>query len=308
MDDGRDIFASLMGTAKPATPVVKPGRVTTATIAKVREAQAVEAAERAFDEKLEAVKAEKEALEAKVSSLQEEIATLNIAIASIAADKASLQDQLDQASGELKAARAAGEDFEEAAKSLRSENGKLSAANSELNLELAALKAEPKVDPSVAAESEERLREIERLKALLNEAQRTSLSSSVLLEKPYAFAEKFPGEIREHVLDTILEAQKAADGDGRERRAKLLEAILMANPSDGELERRREAVKSILLGVSGGFIGERDIKELERLGFRSVGTGPHRKLVWGNVPFTVETPPDGSRSILNSEQTLKRAF
>ena len=308
MGDGADIFASMIGSAKPSAPVSKPIRVTAATIAKVREAQAVEAAERAFDEKLEAVQAEKAALEAKISSLQEEIATLNIAIASIASDKAGLQDQLDQMRGELNAAKAAGDDFEEVVRKLRLEGEKLAAANAELNLEISTLRAEPKVDPAVIAESEERQKEIERLKALLAEAHRTSLSSSVLLEKPYALAEKFPGEIREHVLDTILEAQRAADSDGRERRAKILEAVLMSNPSDGELERRREAVKGILLGAQGGSVGEREIKELERLGFRLIGTGNRQKLLWADIPFTMSNDPDDSRAIQNCEQTLNRAF
>ncbi len=308
MDDGRDIFASLIGAAKTPAPAVKPERVTTATIAKVREAQAVEAAERAFDEKLEAVKAEKAALEGEKTALKEEIATLNLAIASIAADKETLKEQLDGVRGELRAAKAAADDLEELVRKLRKDGERLAEENRTLSLEVATLKSEPRMDPAVVAENEERAKEIERLKSLLGEAHRTSLSSTVLLEKPYAVAEKFPGEVREHVISTLAEAQRAADGGGRERRSKILEAVLMSNPSDGELDRRREAVKRILLGASNGFIGEREISELVKLGFRSIGAGKHHKLLWADIPFTVSKTPGDKRALMNSAQTLNRAF
>jgi len=145
--------------------------------------------------------------------------------------------------------------------------------------------------------------EIARLKDLLQEAQRTSLSSSVLLEKPPAFSEKFHGEAREHVLAALASAREAAEAAGRDRRARILEAVLGANPPSGELDRRREATLQILKDA-GGFLDDRTISDLEKLGFRYVSGKNHHKLEWAGIRFPAAKTPSDRRSCLNTASEI----
>ena len=141
--------------------------------------------------------------------------------------------------------------------------------------------------------------ELARLQALLAEAQRTSLSSTVLLDKPDGLSEKFTGEIREHVLETLADAQRAADTGGRDRRARILEAILCANAGTGELARRRAAVK-LIMKDAGTVIDGAAIAALEKLGFRYVSGANHHKLDFAGIRFPVAKTPSDRRSCLNS--------
>ena len=142
-------------------------------------------------------------------------------------------------------------------------------------------------------------REIARLQELLVEAQRTSLSSTVLLDKPESFSEKFTGEIREHLLEALADAQRAADAGGRDRRARILEAILCANAPSGELARRRDVVKQIMKDA-GTFIDGATIAALEKLGFRYISGANHHKLDYAGIRFPVAKTPSDHRSCLNS--------
>ena len=79
------------------------------------------------------------------------------------------------------------------------------------------------------------------------------------------------GEVREQVIAALAEALAAARQSGRDRRARLLEGVLAANPPSGELERRRAELRQILKD-SGYF---NDPKPLERLGFRLISGRNH---------------------------------
>ena len=150
----------------------------------------------------------------------------------------------------------------------------------ELGQTKTALEAErsaPKVDPALQEEMAAKDREIARLQALLVEAQRTSLSSPVLLDQPDGISEKFTGEVREHLLEALADAQRAADAGGRDRRARILEAILCANACSGELARRRAEVKQVRKDA-GSFIDDATIAALEKLGFGYISGSNHHKL------------------------------
>ena len=160
-------------------------------------------------------------------------------------------------------------------------------------------RAAPKVDEAMLEETAAKDREIARLQELLVEAQRTSLSSTVLLDKPESFSEKFPGEVREHLLEALADAQRAADAGGRDRRARILEAILCENTGTGELARRRDEVKQIMKDA-GTFIDDATIAALEKLGFRYVSGSNHHKLDFAGIRFPVAKTPSDHRSCLNS--------
>ena len=282
-----DYFSSLLGgdgeVAKPkhAPASVPPRRttvVTPATVARVKEeqAEAARAAERA-------------GFQAREDALKEEIELQKAACASIAADLADARRELEDAKRELA-------DAEEETEALNARRLRLEDENRRLAADLAAARATPPRDDAQLAAKDE---EIARLKTLLAEAQRTALSDSVLLEKPAGLSEKFAGELREHVAETIADAVGAAEAGGRDRRARILEAVLVANPPSGDLDRRREAVKQIVK-EAGARLDNAAIAELEKLGFRYVSGNKHHKLEWAGIRFPLAKTPSDYRACLNS--------
>ena len=269
-----DYFSSLLGTPSAQRQKAPPRRttvVTPGTVARVR----AEQAEDAFA-------AERDALNAKLEERQ-------AVIDALALDAAEAKESLARAQEELKQERARADE-------------ELENLKEELDQTKAALEAErsaPKEDPALQEEMAAKDREIARLQALLVEAQRTSLSSTVLLDKPDGVSEKFTGEIREHLLEALADAQRAADAGGRDRRARILEAILCANACSGELARRRDEVKQVMKDA-GSFIDNATIASLEKLGFRYISGSNHHKLDYAGIRFPVAKTPSDHRSCLNS--------
>ena len=123
------------------------------------------------------------------------------------------------------------------------------------------------------------------------------------LLKPPATAEVFNGEVREHVLAALSEAQEAAGQSGRERRAKVLEDVLAANVPAGELERRRAELKQIIKDT-GSFIDARAISALEKIGFRCVSGNKHWKLDYADIRIPISKTPSDYRSALNTATSI----
>jgi len=276
--NSNDYFASLLGDKPSKASSRRTTVVTPNTIAKVRQEQAEDA-----------FAAERAELAAAQDAMREELEAQREACESLARDLAILREE-HQAAKDAAAT-------EQAALLARAESAEAACAAARAELE--AERAKPHIDEKLIAEGEAKDREIDRLKELLAEAQRTSLSSSVLLEKPSALGEKFTGEIREHVLDTLAAAAEAAEAGGRDRRARILEAVLCANPTSGELDRRREAVRQIIKDA-GSFLDDQAIAELEKLGFRYISGKNHHKLEWAGIRFPMSKTPSDHRSCLNS--------
>ena len=272
-----DYFSSLLGTPSAQRQKEAPRRttvVTPGTVARVR----AEQAEDAFAAERDALTAELEEKQAVIDAL--------------ALDAAEAKESLSQAQEEM--VRTQGE--------LAQAQERLATKENELQATKAALEAErsaPKVDPALQEEMAAKDREIARLQALLVEAQRTSLSSTVLLDKPDGISEKFTGEVREHLLEALADAQRAADAGGRDRRARILEAILCANACSGELARRRAEVKQVMKDA-GSFIDDATIAAPEQLGFRYISGSNHHKLDYAGIRFPVAKTPSDHRSCLNS--------
>ena len=123
-----------------------------------------------------------------------------------------------------------------------------------------------------------------------------------LLKAPTT-AEVFNGEVREHVLAALSEAQEAAGQSGRERRAKVLEDVLAANVSAGELERRRAELKQIIKDT-GSFIDARAISALEKIGFKCVSGNKHWKLDYADIRIPISKTPSDYRSALNTATSI----
>ncbi len=269
-----DYFSSLLGPGSSPRQQDAPRRttvVTPGTVARVR----AEQAEDAFAAERDALNAELEEKQAVIDAL--------------ALDAAEAKESLARAQEEL--AQAGARADEELAK-LKEELGQTKTA-------LEAERSVPKVDGALMEEVAAKDREIARLQALLVEAQRTALSSTVLLDKPEGISEKFTGEVREHLLEAIADAQRAADAGGRDRRARILEAILCANACSGELARRRAEVKQVMKDA-GSFIDDATIAALEKLGFRYISGSNHHKLDYAGIRFPVAKTPSDHRSCLNS--------
>lgn len=97
---------------------------------------------------------------------------------------------------------------------------------------------------------------------LAKNAETTLSNKMTLLERNPEVEDRFPGEMRDHVLETLKEAREAAEKDGRVRRAQILEAILVDNEVSGELAKRRAALEKLFNDnqniLSGPVINELD--------------------------------------------------
>jgi hypothetical protein len=276
-----DYFSALLGPGSSPRQKEVPRRTTIVTPGTVARVHA-EQAEDAFAAERDALNAELEERQAVIDAL--------------ALDAAEAKESLARAQGELKQAQ------EKLAQAGAKADEELAKVKDELDQTKTALEAErsaPKVDNALQEEMAAKDREIARLQALLVEAQRTSLSSTVLLDKPEGISEKFTGEIREHLLEALADAQRAADAGGRDRRARILEAILCANACTGELARRRAEVKQVMKDA-GSFIDDATIAALEKLGFRYISGSNHHKLDYAGIRFPVAKTPSDHRSCLNS--------
>ena len=276
-----DYFSSLLGPGSSTGKKETPRRATVVTPATVARVHA-EQAEDAFA-------AEREALNAELEERQAVIDALALDAAEAKESLARTQEELKQAQEELAQTGARADD----------ELTKLKAELDQTKTALEAERSAPKVDPALQEAVAAKDREIARLQALLVEAQRTALSSTVLLDKPEGFSEKFTGEVREHLLEALADAQRAADAGGRDRRARILEAILCANACSGELARRRDEVKQIMKDA-GAYIDDSTIAALEKLGFRYISGSNHHKLDFAGIRFPVAKTPSDHRSCLNS--------
>ena len=166
------------------------------------------------------------------------------------------------------------------------------------------------------AEAErERLRgDVLRLRNELEEMQTTPSAEAAapapvqevrvqgLLRQPKT-EEVFGGEVREHVLAALSEAQEAAGQSGRERRAKVLEDVLAANVAAGELERRRVELRQVIKDT-GSFIDARAISALEKIGFKCVSGNKHWKLDYADIRIPISKTPSDRRAALNTAMDI----
>jgi len=124
--------------------------------------------------------------------------------------------------------------------------------------------------------------EIERLKATVDKLGQalvkandflaknteTPLSNKVtLLDRNMELPDAFEGETYDHVLEVIREARDAAEADGRQRRAQILESVLVVNEPNGNLAKRRAALEKLFSDnqniLSGPVINELDNRGIQ---------------------------------------------
>lgn len=292
-----DYFSSLLGPRevkkkkKPAAsgvPQLRTTVVTPATMARVREEQTT-----ARIEALEAAAAARE------TALQEELAVQKEACVSLATDlaeaneaRANAESALAQTQRDLAAALATPKEDPPAVAELAASRAELATSRADL--------AQAQEQLAATREQLAQLqKELTRVNGQLAEAMRTSLSSAVLLDKPTGLAEKFTGEVHAHVVEALTDAYRAAEAAGRERRARILESVLAANPSLGELDERRAAVRQIVK-EAGATLDNAALADLEKLGFRYISGNKHHKLDWAGIRFPLAKTPSDYRACLNA--------
>lgn len=97
-----------------------------------------------------------------------------------------------------------------------------------------------------------------------NTEEKTS-TQITLLERHEELDERFPGELRDHLIEVIREARDSAEKEGRVRRAQILESVLVANDPVGELSRRREELEK-LFADNGNILTGNVLSELKKQG------------------------------------------
>ena len=335
--DSEDYFSSLLGpretpkkkkpTASAGVPVLRTTVVTPATVSRVREEQ-VEARIAAREAELAAEAAARE------DELNGEIETQKAACAEMAAELVAANEQLDNANSALAEAQAQIEsartkendtrtqldairiDLAKSHAQLEAAHGQtdelraqLTAAHGQTDelraqltaaeTEIARLRAELETTQTALAAQFEKQPAGQTPAPSLPTAEPSTPSETALLDKPSELAEKFFGEIREHVVETLAEAYRAAEAGGRDRRARVLEAVLVTNPPTGELEQRRAEVKQIVK-EAGSTLDNAALAALEKIGFRYISGNKHHKLDWAGIRFPIAKTPSDYRACLNS--------
>ena len=165
---------------------------------------------------------------------EEEIEIQKAVVESLAADKVNIEEEASLA--------------RERSAALEREKATLAARVAALEGEVASLKAE-------LARSADRLARNEE----------TPASSKVaLLERNVNLDDRFEGETRDHVLEVLREARDTAEKEGRNRRAQILEAVLLENAPVGELAARRAALEK-LFAANGNIVNGEVMRQLTKL-------------------------------------------
>ena len=165
---------------------------------------------------------------------EEEIEIQKAVVESLAADKVKIEEEASLA--------------REHSAALEREKATLAARVAALEGEVASLKAE-----------------LDRSADRLARNEETPASSKVaLLERNVDLDDRFEGETRDHVLEVLREARDAAEKEGRNRRAQILEAVLLENAPVGELAARRAALEK-LFADNGNIVNGEVMRQLTKL-------------------------------------------
>ena len=165
---------------------------------------------------------------------EEEIEIQKAVVESLAADKVKIEEEASLA--------------RERSAALEREKAALAARIAALEGDVASLKAE-------LARSADRLARNE---------ETPSSSKVALLERNVDLDDRFEGETRDHVLEVLREARDAAEKEGRNRRAQILEAVLLENAPVGELAARRAALEK-LFADNGNIVNGEVMRQLTKL-------------------------------------------
>ncbi len=153
-------------------------------------------------------------------------------VESLAADKAEMDQKMDD---------------------LKAEAERLKAEAERLKEELARAKESlARAEADLAARMEKEI-----------DLQERNPNALALLDREIEVPDRFPGETRDHVLEALAEARAKAEAEGRVRRAQVLEGVLMANEPNGSLAKRRGQLEK-LFAANNNLVTGPVLEELRR--------------------------------------------
>jgi hypothetical protein len=116
----------------------------------------------------------------------------------------------------------------------------------------------------------------------------------------------YPNEVYDHLVEMLRMIDGSIPAE-QLRRRQIYDAIIKANPSSGELQKRKDGVAEIVRNKN--EISASDIKAFERLGFTYSKDGPHHKFTMGSFYMTMPcTGSDKGRGWKNSIRDFNRNF
>ena len=180
-----------------------------------------------------------------------------------AATEENLNENIDVQKAVVESLAADKAEMSESILGLKQEQEKLTQENATLKEQLAAQEKELQ---SLRTKLEEQAVELSKVSETLAKNSETALSNCVaLLDRASELPDRFPGETREHVLEVIREARDRAEAEGRLRRGQILESVLLANESNGELKKKREELEK-LFADNGNIVSGPVIEALTTMG------------------------------------------
>lgn len=167
----------------------------------------------------------------------------------LAVDKAKLEEKVENLQQQLQTS----ESLKTKAETLRAEAEKAKAQAEKAQAEVNALKIQvAELTAKLAAEQERHFDE-----------QSRNPNALALLDRDVELPDRFPGETRDHVIEAVREARDKAETEGRIRRAQLLEGVLVANESSGNLAKKRAALEKFF-NDNGNILSGPVLEELSK--------------------------------------------
>lgn len=116
----------------------------------------------------------------------------------------------------------------------------------------------------------------------------------------------YPCEVYDHLVEMLKMIDQCIPAE-QLRRRQIYDAIMKANPSSGEMQKRKEAVVDIVRNKN--VMSSSDISALERLGFTYSKDGSHHKFTMGSFFMSMPcTGSDKGRGWKNSIRDFNRKF
>jgi len=200
--------------------------------------------------------------EAEAAAGGSELDIQKVVVEELAADKAVLHEQIAKNEAELAAKKAEIEEKEKALSGLEADVASLRGRLSEKETEAESLSRKLQEASARVAELERKLSE--KMESEWSEQERNP-NALALLDREVELPDRFPGETRDHVIEVVREARDKAEAEGRCRRAQLLEGVLRANESTGNLAAKRAEMEKFF-SQNGNIINGAVIAELDRYG------------------------------------------
>lgn len=172
----------------------------------------------------------------------EEIDIQKAVVEELASEKALLHEKLSARDEEINSLK---ESLSKAFAELEEKKKELAdSAAREATLEEKLNSLQEKLDAAGARTARLERELTERLESQL-EAESRNPNALALLDRDIDIPDRFTGETRDHVLEVLRDGMEKAIAEGRLRRAKLLEGVLVTNEPHGGLVKRREKMEKL---------------------------------------------------------------